>query len=123
MPLGTEVGLGQDDIVLDGDPAPLSKKGAEPPIFGPFLLWPNDWMDKDATWYGGKPQPRQYCVRWGPSSPPPRKKVTAPNFRPMYIVAKRLHVRLPLGTEEGLSLGAQPPNFGQCPLWPNGWMD
>jgi len=59
----------------------------------------------------------------GDPAPPPRKKVTAPNFRPMYIVAKRLHVRLPLGTEEGLSLGAQPPNFGQCPLWPNGWMD
>jgi len=26
MPLGTEVGLGTDDFVLDGDPAPLSKK-------------------------------------------------------------------------------------------------
>ena len=26
-----EVGLGPDDIVLDGDPAPLAKKGAEPP--------------------------------------------------------------------------------------------
>jgi len=31
MPLGTEVGLGADGIVLDGDPAPLPKKGAEPP--------------------------------------------------------------------------------------------
>jgi len=30
MPLGTEVGLGPDDIVLDGNPAPLPKKGAEP---------------------------------------------------------------------------------------------
>jgi len=27
MPLGTEVGLGPDDIVLDGDPATLRKKG------------------------------------------------------------------------------------------------
>jgi len=40
MPLGMEVGLGPGHIVLDGDPAPR-KKGAEPPIFGPFLLWPN----------------------------------------------------------------------------------
>ena len=24
-------------------------------------------MDQDATWYGGRPQPRPYCVRWGPS--------------------------------------------------------
>jgi len=31
MPLGTEVGLGPDDIVLNGDSAPLPQKGAEPP--------------------------------------------------------------------------------------------
>jgi len=43
MTLGTEVGLGPGHIVLDVDPAPLPKKGAEPlpPIFGPYLLWPN----------------------------------------------------------------------------------
>jgi len=45
-----------------------------------FLMWsnsssgsrhvaPNGWMDQDATWYGGRPRPRQNCVRWGPSSP------------------------------------------------------
>ena len=32
IPLGTEVGLSPGDFVLDGDPAPLPKKGAEPPI-------------------------------------------------------------------------------------------
>jgi len=31
MPLGTEVGLGPDDIVLDGDAAPPPQKGMEPP--------------------------------------------------------------------------------------------
>jgi len=31
MPLGTEVSLGPDDIVLCGEPAPPTKKGAEPP--------------------------------------------------------------------------------------------
>jgi len=41
IPLGTEVGLGPSDIVLDGDPVPL--KGTQPPIFGPCLLWPDDW--------------------------------------------------------------------------------
>jgi len=41
MKLGMEVGLGPGRIVLDGDPAPLRKKRAEFPIFGPFLLWPN----------------------------------------------------------------------------------
>jgi len=45
MPLGRKVGLDPSDIVLDGDPAPLSKNGAEPPIFGSCLLCPNGWMD------------------------------------------------------------------------------
>jgi len=31
MPLGTEVGLGPGDFVLDGDPAPLPKKGRSSP--------------------------------------------------------------------------------------------
>jgi len=31
MPLGREVGLGPDDIVLDGNPAPPLQKGVEPP--------------------------------------------------------------------------------------------
>ena len=33
MPLGMEAGLGPGYFVLDGDPAPLPKKGAEPPKF------------------------------------------------------------------------------------------
>jgi len=41
MPLGTEVGLGPGDIVLDGDPAPPRKGAQQPPLFGPRLLWPN----------------------------------------------------------------------------------
>jgi len=40
MPLGMKVGLGSGSIVLHGDPDPLAK-GAQPPIFGPCLLWPN----------------------------------------------------------------------------------
>ena len=57
MVLGTEVGLSPGDFVLDGYPAILPKKGAESPspIFDPFLLWPNGWMDQDGTWYGGRP--------------------------------------------------------------------
>jgi len=42
MPLGDEVGLGQGDIVLDGDQVP-SKGAQQPPhaLLGPCLLWPN----------------------------------------------------------------------------------
>ena len=61
IPFGTEVGLGPGDIVLDGDPA-APKKGHSPPIFSPCLLWPNCWMDQDATWYGSRPRPRQLSV-------------------------------------------------------------
>ena len=39
-----EVGLGPGHIVLDGHPAALPRKGVEPPILGPFLLWRNGWM-------------------------------------------------------------------------------
>ena len=39
MPLGTEVGLGPGDIVLDGDPAPPARKGAQrPPLFARFAV-------------------------------------------------------------------------------------
>jgi len=78
MPLGMELGLGSGDFVLDGDPAPLHKKGRSPPIFGPCLLWPNGWMDQDGTWHGDRPQPRRLCVRWRPSPPL--------DFRPMFII-------------------------------------
>jgi len=45
------------------------------------------------TWHGNRPQPRQLCVRWGPSTP--RKKEHTHNH----------------------------PIFGPCLSWPNGWMD
>jgi len=75
MPLGTEVaGLGPDDIVFDGTQLPSRKSGRAPsPIFGPFLLWPNGWMDQDGTWHGDWPRSRDsrpHCVRWVPSSRP-----------------------------------------------------
>jgi len=86
MSLGMEVGQG---TLCSMGTQPLPKKGAEPPVFGPCVLRPNGCMDQDATWYGGRPGPRQHCVRWEPSSPP-QKGVEPPNCRPMSIVAKRL---------------------------------
>jgi len=89
MPLGIEIGLDLSDIVLDGDPAPLPKRGQSHPIFGPCLLWPNGCMDQGANWYRGRPRPRPHYARWGPSSLP--KKGAQPcNFRPMPIVPKQL---------------------------------
>jgi len=37
MSLGTEVGLGPGDFVLDGDSVP-PLRGAQRPVFGPYLL-------------------------------------------------------------------------------------
>jgi len=89
--LDMEVGLNPGDFVLDGDPAPVPK-GAEPlsPIFGPCLLWPNSWMDQDGTWRGGGPWSRPHCARWGPSYPAQKGGRAPSNFRPIFIVAKRL---------------------------------
>jgi len=72
MPPGMDVGLSPGHFVLDGDSVfPPQQRGRSPlPIFGPFLLCANGWMHQDTTWYGGRPQPRRVCVRWGPSRPP-----------------------------------------------------
>ena len=78
MPLGIELGLGPGDFVLDGDPAP--PKGHRPPIFGPYLLRPNGYMDQDVTWYGARPRPRRLCVRWGSRCPLPKRGADPPKF-------------------------------------------
>jgi len=79
MPLGMEVGLGTGDFVFYGDAAnPRKKAHPSNPTFGSCLLWPNGWMDEDATWYGSRPRPRPYCIRRGPSSP--RKGHSSPLF-------------------------------------------
>jgi len=38
------------------------------PVSNVGVLRPNRWMDQDATWYGGRPQSRPHCVRWGPTA-------------------------------------------------------
>jgi len=77
IPLSMEVGLGPGDFVFDGDPAPIKKGCSLHPIFGPCLLWPNAWMDQDATWYEGKPCPGDF-VLYGVAALP--KRGTAPSF-------------------------------------------
>jgi len=47
MKLGIKVGLDPGHSFLDGDPDPST--GHSSLIFGPCLLWPNGWMDQDAT--------------------------------------------------------------------------
>ena len=135
MALSTEVSLGPaGHIVLDGDPAPLPKKGTEPPIFGPCVLRPYGWMDQDAAWYEGRPRPRRLCVRWEPSSPPQKGGGAPPQFSShVYCGQTAGWIKMSLGTEMGLGPGhimldgdpaavSPPPIFGPFLLWPNGCM-
>ena len=135
MPLRMEVGL-----VLDGDPAPPPRKkwhSSHASIFGPCLLWPNGWMDQDATWCGGRPRLRRHCVRWGPTSSATERGTAVPHFSVhIYCGHTAGLIRIPLGMEAGLSPGdivldgdpptptrkgaQQPPLFGPCLLCPNG---
>jgi len=103
MKLGMQVGLDPGHIVLDGDPAPPSRKGERaPPIFGPRLLWPNGWMDQDAIWYGCRPQPRPRA-RWGAAPSPPKKGAQPPQFLAHVCCGQTAElIKMPLGTKVGI---------------------
>jgi len=101
MPLSMEVGLDPGLTVLYGDPAPPQKGQSPHPILGPCLLWPNGWMDQDATWYGGRPRLSHIVLDGNPAPhrkghldgnpAPPQKgaQQPLPTFRLMTIVAKQ----------------------------------
>jgi len=141
MPLGLEVGLGLGDCVKWGPSSSLPRKGAEPPqILGHCFLWPNGWMDQGGTWRGGRPQPRQLCVRWVPRPSPQRGRSPSPILGSFLLwpngwmaqagtwhggrpQTRRLCVRW--GPSPLPKTGVEPlsPIFGPFLLWPNGWMD
>jgi len=78
------------------------------PVCDVGVLWPNSWMDQDATWYGGKPWPRPHCVRWGPSTSPLKKGHDFPIFGPCLLWLNGWidqEFKMSLGTEIGLGPG------------------
>ena len=109
--------------MLDGDPAALPKKGAELPIFGPFLLWPKGCMYQNTTWYGGRPQPRRHCVRWGPALS--LTEAHSPSFSANVCCGQMAGwTKMPFGMEVGLgqatlsSIGTQLPRKKSTTLHP-----
>ena len=91
MKLGTQVGLGPGNIVLDDDPAPPPPKGHSPQFSahiscGQMAPWIKISLGVELGLGPGD------FVLDGDPAPPPQK-------------------------------GAEPPIFGPCLLWPNGWMD
>jgi len=81
MPLGTEVGLGPCDIVLDGDPAPPQKGGTAAPTFRPMSIVAKR-LDGSRCHFVRRYRPRLrlHCVRWGSSSP--KRGTASPIFGP-----------------------------------------
>ena len=67
----------------------------------PCLLWPNGWMDQDATWYDGRPRPGQHCVRCGPSS---TLKEHSPQIS-AHVCQTAGCIKMPLGRKVGLGPG------------------
>ena len=88
MALGMEVGLGPGHIVLDRESSPSPKNGSQPQFLAHI------YCGKTARWIkmalgmevGLGPG---HNVLDGAQPPNPQKSSTAPNFRPMSIVAKR----------------------------------
>jgi len=93
--------------VLDGDPAPPPQQGAErQKNFGPFLLRSSGWLHQDATWYGGRPQPRGLCVTWGFGTQPAPQKGRSPQFSAHICCGQTAAwIKMPLCTEVGLGPG------------------
>jgi len=92
MPLGMEVGFGPDDFVLDRDSALHPQKGGGAPQFSTHV-----YCGQTAGWIkmplGTEVNlgPGDVFVLDGVTAPP--KRGTAPSFRPMSIVAKRVDGR------------------------------
>ena len=116
---------------------PQKGGGASSSIFGPCLLRQNGWVHQDATWYGGRPQPRRLCVRWGLSPLPPKGAEPPPQFSAHFYCGQTAEcIKLPLGIEVGLGPGdfvfdgdpapspkrGRATQFGPCLLRPNGCM-
>ena len=93
MKLCMQIGIGPGHIVLDGDPDPSPKRGSAPPpqfsahiCCGQMGAWIT--MSLGMELYLGPDN--FFCVRWGLRSTLPNRGQSPPNFRPMFIMAKRL---------------------------------
>jgi len=63
-------------------------------------------MHQDATWYGGRPQPRRLCVRWGPSYHQKKGHTHPTQFLAhVYCGQTAGWMKTPLGTEMDLGPG------------------
>jgi len=122
---GREVGLGPGNIVLDGDPAPLPKKGAQqPPTFQPICCGQTAaWIKMSLGMEVGL-NPRHIVLHGDPA--PPKRGKTALQFSTHVCCGQFAGwIKMPLVMDVGLGpghivldgdpaapfKGAQPPIF------------
>jgi len=68
------------------------------------VLWPNGWTDQDETWHAGRPRPWPHCIRWGLSSPFPKRG--PPQFLAHVHYGQTAGwIKVALGKEVGLGPG------------------
>ena len=92
MPLGTKVGLGPGDFVLDGDPAPLPQKGGGPPsqFSAHFYCGQTAGCIKMRLDMDVGLSPVDFVLDGDPVFRLQQRGGAPPNFRPISILPKRL---------------------------------
>ena len=80
------------------EPSSPFPKGAQSPIFGPYLLWSNGDMDQDATWHGCRPS-----------------STNLPGSRPT-----SMHAKCHLNPSSHLATTDMCRKLGAVPLWRRG---
>jgi len=92
--IDVEVGLGPNDIVLDMDPAPLHKGGgggALPQFLAHVYCGPTAGWTKMVVSIDVGLSPVDVMLDGDPALLSKRERSPLPNFRPIYVVAKRLN--------------------------------
>ena len=107
MSLGTELGLGQCDFVLDGDPAPPPQKGAEPPKFSAHVYCGQTvgWMKLVLGMEVGL-SPGDFVLDGDSVHFPQKERSPLPKFSAHFYCGETAAcIKMPLGMEVGLGPG------------------
>ena len=89
--LGTELGLGPGNFVLDGDPAPPPQRGTDPSQFSAHICCGQmaAWIKMSLGMELGL-GPGNFVLHGEPAPPSTKGGRATPIFRPMFIAAKLL---------------------------------
>jgi len=136
-----EVVLSPGDFVFDGDPTPLPKRGGAPPKFSAHIYCGQTagWIKKTPLGTEVDLGPDDIVLYGDPAPPSPKRGRAPPQFSAhVYCGQTAGWIKVALGMEVGVGpghivldgdtaclppKGTEPPIFGPCLLWSNGWMD